>query len=167
MRNTTLRELLRGKRAHADPLACVEDVPLALAGQTVDGYPHSIFQIVGHLNYWMDYEIRRMAGEPTLYPQHAIESWPPSATPENEERWREAIARFGGLLGKLEELASAGEEVLDRVVRGNHPVQESESSSVEAVLWQTLVHNSYHIGQVALLRRCLGAWPPRLGGDSW
>ncbi|MGH9497805.1 MAG: DinB family protein [Terriglobales bacterium] len=166
MRNRTLRELLRGKRAHADPVACVEDLSLALAGQRVDGYPHSIFQIVGHLNYWMDYEIHRMAGEPALYPQHAIESWPPSAAPENEEQWRAAIARFGWLLGKLEELSGAGEDVLDRVVRVNHPAQESESS-VEAVLWQTLVHNSYHIGQVALLRRCLGAWPPRRGGDTW
>jgi uncharacterized damage-inducible protein DinB len=35
------------------------------------------------------------------------------------------------------------------------------------VLWQTLVHNSYHFGQIAMLRRVLGAWPPRGGGDSW
>lgn len=28
-------------------------------------------------------------------------------------------------------------------------------------------HVSYHFGQIALLRRMLGAWPPRGGGDTW
>lgn len=167
MGDGTLRELLRGKRAHADPIACVEDVPVALAGRTVDGYPHSIFQIISHLNYWMDYEIRRMTGQPAIYPEHALGSWLSSAAPKNEEQWQEAIARFGKLLGNLEELSDAGPEILNRQVRGNDPAQESESSTVQTVLWQTLVHNSYHIGQVALMRRFLGAWPPRRGGDTW
>ena len=28
-------------------------------------------------------------------------------------------------------------------------------------------HVSYHVGQIALLRRILGSWPPPGGGDSW
>ncbi|PTX52215.1 hypothetical protein C8P63_13131 [Melghirimyces profundicolus] len=28
-------------------------------------------------------------------------------------------------------------------------------------------HNSYHLGQVALIRRMPGSWPPPKGGDSW
>ena len=28
-------------------------------------------------------------------------------------------------------------------------------------------HNSYHMGQIALIRRSLGAWPPPGGGASW
>jgi uncharacterized damage-inducible protein DinB len=30
-----------------------------------------------------------------------------------------------------------------------------------------MVHNSYHVGQIAMLRRMLGAWPPQSGGDTW
>jgi hypothetical protein len=26
---------------------------------------------------------------------------------------------------------------------------------------------SYHVGQIALLRRQAGAWPPERGGDTW
>ena len=29
------------------------------------------------------------------------------------------------------------------------------------------LHNSYHLGQIVLLRRILGAWPPPSGGDTW
>ena len=28
-------------------------------------------------------------------------------------------------------------------------------------------HVSYHGGQIALVRRMLGAWPPPGGGDTW
>lgn len=165
--DATLRELLRGQRAHVDPVACVEDVSLTVAGKTINAYPHSIYQIVEHLNYWMGYEIQRIAGEPVVYPEHASGSWPSNAVPASAEAWHETIARFSKLLEKLEELSQAGPEILSRTVLGNDPIQESDSSSVRAVLWQTAVHNSYHIGQVGLLRRCLGAWPPRRGGDTW
>jgi uncharacterized damage-inducible protein DinB len=48
-----------------------------------------------------------------------------------------------------------------------HPKQETRTSTVLAILWQTLAHNSYHVGQIVLVRSALGAWPPRAGGDSW
>ena len=28
-------------------------------------------------------------------------------------------------------------------------------------------HNSYHLGQIVVLRQLLGAWPPPHGGQSW
>jgi len=49
-------------------------------------------------------------------------------------------------------------------------VQEGDkkvAGTLEAVLWQIVAHNSYHVGQIALIRRTLGAWPPRGGGDTW
>jgi len=40
-------------------------------------------------------------------------------------------------------------------------------STVGAILWQLASHNSYHTGQIATIRRCLNAWPPKAGGDTW
>jgi len=167
MGNRTLRELLRGERAHADPLACLEDIPASLTKRKVDGYPHSIWQITGHMNYWMAYELKRIAGEHPAYPEHAIESWPASDGPANEKEWQETVARFQALLENLSQLSDSEEDVLQRNVAGTHAQQEAESSTVETVLWQTAVHNSYHLGQIALLRRVFRVWPPRRGSDTW
>lgn len=167
MSDQALQELLSGKGAHVDPIACLEDVPAAVVGRKLEGCPHSIWQIVGHLNYWMDYDLRRIQGELLPYPAHAIESWPSSPAPASDVQWKDELRRFTSLLDKLMTLAGAGVDVLQRHVTATHPSHENRSSSVEAVLWQTLVHNSYHIGQVALLRRCFGAWPPRRGSDTW
>jgi uncharacterized damage-inducible protein DinB len=123
--------------------------------------------MVSHMNYWMDYEVRRISGEAPKYPDHAAQSWPPDAVPANEQEWKNAVSTFGEMLGKLAVLAEAGPEELAREVEATHPDHAKHASTLRDVLWQTLVHNSYHIGQVAMLRRCLGAWPPRGGGDTW
>src|ERR1700737_4046891 len=52
MSENPLMELLYGKGAHASPLACVEDLSGELAGSAVNGFPHTIWQILRHLNYW-------------------------------------------------------------------------------------------------------------------
>jgi uncharacterized damage-inducible protein DinB len=43
----------------------------------------------------------------------------------------------------------------------------TQGATVEDVVWQTIVHNSHHLGQVVMVRRLLGAWPPPGGGDTW
>jgi len=167
MSNQTFQELLHGKGEHLDPIACVEDVPVSVAGKTIDGYPHTIWQTVGHLNYWMDNDLRRIAGAHPAYPEHAAEGWPATSAPASDAEWQAALQRFAALLEQVSKVSAATPEILQRHVPATHPSHENRSSSVEAVLWQTLVHNSYHIGQIAMLRRCFSAWPPRRGSDTW
>jgi len=167
MSNRTLRELLHGERSHADPVACLEDLPAPLTSRKVEGYPHSIFQIAGHMNYWMEYELKRIDGKQPNYPEHAIESWSAIDGPATEDEWQDVVAEFQALLARMALLAESGPDVLERNVVGTHAQQESASSTVETVLWQTAVHNSYHLGQIVLLRRSFGAWPPRRGSDTW
>ena len=101
MSQRTLIELLHGKGAHADPVACVEDVSAGnLAGRTVEGVPYSIWQLVSHMNYWMDYELRRIRGQKPPYPEHAAESWPDRAAPTGNE-WRDAVHEFASLVPRV------------------------------------------------------------------
>jgi uncharacterized damage-inducible protein DinB len=160
-------ELLYGAGAHANPVACIEDVSMELAVRRIESFPHSIWQLLSHMNFWMSYELKRIRGEAPPYPAHAAESWPAHSAPANEQEWRDGIAVFKSILEELAGLAVSSPKFLARKVPATHPDHTKRSSSVHAVLWQTLVHNSYHIGQVALLRRALGAWPPRAGGDTW
>jgi uncharacterized damage-inducible protein DinB len=167
MSERTLIELFHGKGAHADPIACVEDLSPALASRTIDGFPHSIWQLLSHINYWMDYEIQRIAGRAPHYPEHASGSWVPEAAPPSEAHWTQAVARLRELIDALIHLAQSDPAALARPVPAAHAQQAGYSSTMGAILWQTVAHNSYHAGQIAVLRRGLGAWPPRLGGDSW
>jgi uncharacterized damage-inducible protein DinB len=73
------------------------------------------------------------------------------------------VRRFANQIKQLSDLAGrlTDDQLRSRVV---HPAKQE---TVEDVLWQMVAHNSYHVGQVAALRRALGAWPPADGGDTW
>jgi hypothetical protein len=180
MGDSILCDLVYGRGAHVDPVACVEDVSAELAASKLPGYPHSVWQIVAHLNYWMDYDLGTLAGGDGPYPEKAIESWPETPAPVADDtsnslsnsnskaaQWQVTVRRFADLLARVARLAESDAEELARKVRKLGPAQVPLESTVHTMLWQTAAHNSYHIGQIALLRRQLGAWPPRRGGDTW
>lgn len=166
MSQRTLLELLYGKGAHANPIIAVQGIPAEVATRKVEGYPHSIYQMVGHMNFWMDYELWRIRQENPPYPKHAADSWPSDPSTANEAEWNQVVARFAALIEELSALAQSDQEFLNCEVTAAHAVHNQQSSSVLAVLWQTAVHNSYHMGQVVLLRRLQNYWPAQ-AGDSW
>lgn len=167
MSDRTLRELVYGKGAHVDPVACLEDISAELAARKVAGYPHSIWQIVMHMSYWMDYEFRKVAGDNPSYPDKAIESWPEHPSPSDEAQWRTTRTHFVDDLARLAALAESDSTALARLVSDSDAVKTPRQSTVRTTLWQIVAHNSYHAGQIALLRRQAGAWPPERGGDTW
>src|ERR1017187_5051332 len=166
MSQRALTELLRGKGAHVDPIACVEDISAEVAARQVAGFPHSIGQLVFHMNYWMEYELRRIRGERPAYPEHNSESFPASSALDGQG-WERLRGRLNDLLGEFARLAKSAAEELQRDIEPSHEGDQRVPGTLEAVLWQMVAHNSYHVGQIAMIRRALGAWPPRGGGDSW
>jgi len=162
----TLIELLYGKGAHANPVAAVHGIPAQLACRTLEGYPHSIWQIVSHMNYWMDYELRRISGEEPVYPTHAAESWPSPSRMLTESEWQQVVALFAASIDHLSALAKAGAEFLNREVKPAQAVPGQPPYSALDVLWQLAMHNSYHVGQIVLLRRMLNHWHAE-AGDTW
>ena len=167
MTSRALSELLHGEGSHADPLACVKDLSAELAALQVEGFPHSIGQLVFHMNYWMDYELCRIRGERPAYPQHSSESFPPAPSPADARDWDRLQERFVGLLGDFTALAKSSSAEMQRQIESMHEGDTKLAGTLEAVLWQMVAHNSYHTGQIAMIRRTLGSWPPRGGGDTW
>ena len=159
-------ELIEGRGAHADPLACIEDVPAELATRKPSGFEHSILEIVAHLNCWMRYDLKRMRGSPDPYPEHAAESW---LSPEGVlvGRWPEEVERFGELLQELAEVCRSDVRTWLTEAPAMCVGHQRNASSTGAMIFQSITHNSYHLGQIVDLRRAMGAWPPGKGGDTW
>ncbi len=165
MSQRALTELLRGKGAHADPLACVEDIDASIAQRHIDGFPHSIAELVFHMNYWMSYELGRIRGEKPKYPEHNAESFP-SSQPDAEV-WMRLKRDLAWLLSEYAALARSPRAELDREIESVHEGDKKVAGTLEAVLCQIIAHNSYHTGQIAMIRRVLNSWPPKAGGDTW
>lgn len=167
MSSLALIELLRGEGAHADPVACIEDVSAEVAARVTPGFPHSIGAQVFHMNYWMDYELRRIRGLLPKYPEHNTESFPAVTCPADAREWDALRNTFSDLLKDYAALGESSPQELDRQIESVHDGDKRVAGTLGAVITQMVAHNSYHVGQIAMLRRVMGIWPPRAGGDSW
>src|SRR5580692_8732043 len=140
MTQRALAELLHGKGAHAGPIACVEDLSAELAARRVEGFPHTVGQLVFHMNYWMDYELRRIRGEKPEYPEHSAESFPTAPAPGDPRQaaaeWERLRKRFAGLFDDFTALATASRQKLDRQIETVHEGDTKVAGTLEAVLWQ-------------------------------
>lgn len=155
LRSVVLQSL-SGRGAHALVRDAVDGLDWEAAGESAGGGAHTVFQIVNHLVYWHDFALAWIDGGKPVTPEHAAESWPGGEAPETEAAWGDAVRRFLAGLGGLEERARELELFEDR---GPKTVLE--------ILQLIASHNSYHVGQIAGLRRALGAWPPPGGGATW
>ena len=163
----TQAELMFGKGAHVDALRCLEGLSFELARARFPGVAYSVHGLVWHMCFWMENELQRIDGGTPAYPEHASLGWPDDA-PGDARAWADTQERFGSLLNRLAPLAEAPAEIRGRAVTVTSQAgHANQGTTVEDVAWQTLVHNSHHLGQVVLLRRLLGAWPPPGGGDTW
>ncbi len=163
----TQAELVFGKGAHTDALACLDGLSWPLAGQRPAGAPYSVYELVWHMTFWVENELERIDGKAPAYPEHASEGWP-APTPPDAATWSLAVDRFKAALRRLADFANAAPEVRRRAVTVTSQAgHANQGATVEDVVWQTVVHNSHHLGQVVMVRRLLGAWPPPGGGDTW
>lgn len=119
------------------------------------------------MNYWMDYELRRIRGQRPAYPEHNAESFPTSPASVDAGEWDRLRKTFAVLLAEFASLAKSSPEELQRQIESIHPGDAKLAGTLEAVIWQMVAHNSYHAGQIAMIRRAIGAWPPKSGGDTW
>jgi uncharacterized damage-inducible protein DinB len=119
------------------------------------------------MNYWLNYELKRIRGEKPIYPEHAAESFSPDLSPANPEDWDRLRRDLSWFLSEFAKLAQSSRTELDRQVESAREDDKKTAGTVEAVLWQMVAHTSYHTGQIALLRQALGVWPPKAGSDTW
>jgi len=152
----SLLRALSGAGAHVGAGKVLDGLDWQRAGARPEGAPHSAFQIVNHLVFWQDHALAWLAGEKPPTPAHDAESWPGPERPADAAAWEAAAARFAAGLDRLRRHAAEDDLLAHRGPK-----------SVLYVLQVVAAHDSYHLGQVVLLRQQLGAWPPPGGGFTW
>jgi uncharacterized damage-inducible protein DinB len=151
-----LERALSGKGAHVAAQSVFDGLDWKLAGTRPEGAPHSVFELLSHITYWQDWAVKWLDGKKPAIPKHASGSWPDGASPASKKEWEGAVRSFRK---GLDELGGAPRKADLLAKRG-------KSSPLE-MLHAIAAHNSYHLGQVVVLRQMLGAWPPPSGGLTW
>jgi hypothetical protein len=147
-----VHELLRGGHAHATFDAVVAEWPAHLRGIRPQGAAHTAWQLLEHLriSQWDIIEFSLRADH--VSPEWPAGYWPREAAPPGDGAWERSVAAFTADLSRMEALvADPGSDLFARISHG-----EGQTILREALMLAD--HNAYHLGQLVLLRRMLGAW---------
>jgi hypothetical protein len=148
-------DLLRGGHAHATFDDAVRDLPAKLRGKVPRGLPYSAWQLVEHMRLTQEDILQFSRNYDRSYesPEWPEGYWPSLAEPLDEDDWDASIKGF-----------RADREAIEALVRdpaqdlfAPFPWGEGQTLLREALL--VADHTSYHLGQLVVVRRLLGAWP--------
>ena len=154
----TLLGGVEGHGAHTDSSTLLDGLDWTLAGRVVPNAPYTIQQEANHILYWNGYSLAAAHGQNPTPPAHAVDGWPGPAGPASAADWDAFVAAYKA------SLAALVREIETADLGGMMPSGKRTRADVLRAMGN---HVSYHGGQIALLRRMLGAWPPPTGGDTW
>jgi hypothetical protein len=156
MNEKALREhllfLLRDGGAHINFEAAVKGLPVSLRGKRPKGAEHSPWEILEHMRLaqWDILEFSRDAKHAS--PKWPEGYWPKSPAPPGAGAWAKSVRAFReGLEAMCKLIEDPSTDLFARIPHG-----DGQTILREALL--VADHNAYHIGQLVLVRRLLGAW---------
>ena len=145
-------ELLTGGHAHATFEQAVKNLPLELRGKVPNGAEYSPWQLLEHLRIAQRDILEFSRNAKHQSPKWPEGYWPREKAPQDEKDWDKSVRAFKKDLKEL--CALVEDKKTDLFAKIPHG--DGQTVLREALL--TADHNAYHIGQLVLVRRLLGAW---------
>jgi uncharacterized damage-inducible protein DinB len=147
-----LRRILAWQDAHVGFEKAVEGLAPKLRGIRLEGFPHSAWELVEHLRI-TQHDILDFCRNPKYTEPHWPDDyWPASPQPPSEAAWEASIAAFREDRAALETLAT--DQSVDLFAKIPHGTGQTYIREILLVA----DHNAYHLGQLVVIRRHLGAW---------
>ena len=156
MKDDVLREhllyLLKGSGAHLSFEDAIADLPEDSRGAHVEGVPHTPWRLLEHMRI-AQWDILEFSRDPKhVSPKFPDGYWPDSDIPPSTNAWDESVEAFRADLKAMQDLvANPATDLFAPIPHG-----DGQTILREALL--VADHNAYHLGQLVVLRHCLGAW---------
>jgi hypothetical protein len=145
--------LLRGGGAHLNFDQAIAGLPPELRGARPPGVPHTPWRLLEHLRI-AQWDILQFWRDPShVSPPFPDGYWPKGDAPPDPGAWDNSALAFRADLRAVQDLvADPATDLFTPLPHG-----EGQTPLREALL--VADHNAYHLGQLVVVRRALGAWP--------
>jgi DinB superfamily len=144
--------LLGGGGAHLDFETAVADLPASTRGVRPPGSPYSAWELLEHMRL-AQWDILEFSRNPRhVSPDWPAGYWPAQAAPPDKDAWEKSLNAFRTDLAAMKRLVDDPKtDLYARIPHG-----DGQTILREALL--VADHNAYHLGQLVMVRRLLGAW---------
>lgn len=149
---SNLVDLLTKSNAHVTLDDALQDIPFDVLSKKPKELPYNIWQLAQHIRIAQE-DILKFSQNP-LYqsPPWPEGYWPKETGPASPEEWNSCLEQIkSDRASFIELLKNAGDQLYTRF----------ENANGQTLLREALVladHNSYHTGEIVMLRRLLNEW---------
>jgi hypothetical protein len=148
-----LASALDWEEAHVNLDRATDNLPADLRGRRPDGVARSIWEQLEHLRLALDDLV-----DFCFNPEYAHERnwpddyWPTSPDPPSETAWEDSRAAIRRDLDRLKRW------IVETDVDLTHKIPRGSGQTYLRTVIVTVDHAAYHLGQIVLTRKLLGAW---------
>ena len=146
-----LIDLLNGGNAHITFQDAVTSFPVERAGLRPPGSPHSAWELLEHLRIAQADIVLFSLGKDYVEMKFPDDYWPPTLAPQNAAEWKASVESVHQDLARFIDILTNE----DRNLYQPFPWGDGQTLLREALLIAD--HNSYHLGQLMLVRRMIEA----------
>ena len=142
--------LLQGGGAHATFKDAVKGLPVVMRGVKPKDLPYSIWQLVEHIRIaqWDMVEFSKDGAHKS--PEWPDGYWPEAAAPASDVEWRKSLKQVESDLEQFISLLKKS-DIYARIPHG-------DGQTILREAMQIADHNAYHVAEIIVIRRLLGAW---------
>jgi hypothetical protein len=145
--------LLKGGGAHLNFESAIAGLPARLRGARGAGGPHTPWRLLEHMRI-AQWDILEFSRNPRhVSPAFPEGYWPKGDAPPDEGAWDRSVEAFRADLQAMQDL------VADPATDLFAPIPHGDGQTILREALLVADHNAYHLGQLVMLRRALGAWP--------
>jgi hypothetical protein len=148
--HTHLAALLNSENAHINFDPAVANLPETLQGKLPSGTAHTAWQVLEHMRITQRDVLDRIRNDNYRALKFPDEYWPPASSPRKNESWDASVAAFHADRKALVEIIAKA-DLFGKTRPGTDGILIDD-------LLMLADHNAYHLGELILLRRLLGAW---------
>ncbi|MCG6988732.1 MAG: DinB family protein [Gemmatimonadetes bacterium] len=147
-----LAKTLDWQESHARFDSAIADLAPELRGKRPEGAPHSVWELVEHIRLAQRDILDFTRDESYQERRWPDDYWPSSQAPSSSSAWDESVAGYHADVDAFKALVMDPDFDLFAKV----PWGSGQTNIREVVL--AADHTAYHVGQIVLVRRLLGAW---------
>jgi hypothetical protein len=144
--------MLEGGEAHVPLQKAVKVFPPELRGTIPRGCWHSAWQLVEHLRIALWDIVEFTLNPDHVWPDFPDGYWPDSQEPPDTTAWDRSVESL------LKELDRMIDIVADESNDLTAPIEHGEGQTILREALLVVKHDSYHLGQLVCLAKCLEIW---------
>ena len=149
---TIVADAVEAREAHVSFDRAVAGLAPELRGRRPAGLPYSAWELLEHIRIAQADLIAYMEDPTYAAPVWPDDYWPSTPDPPNDAAWDEAVAAVRRGRARLRGLVIELPDATATIPWGG------EHTYLRSIL-VALDHEAYHLGQLVIVRRLVGAWP--------